>query len=380
MPITMPSMAPSLRNVSAAALHLARVDLGDALPLVTSHLVLILILIVGPTVNDANRVAGLLSVGVSGVLVGWVLTLPGNSRRRLTAGLTVIGCIVAGVAYAMVDTLDIGPSYLKGWWPTAISMHWPKVDPTVVDAIASTLGLVGSMTPNTIAFLTMPAVLVAASLASTSGRLLPRGLWILVAAFAAVIVLGSASRTSTAGLIVGLVVLLGTTRLGARQLLTVVTMAFAGLLLVVTLAFSSDAHLNARLAAWATALNDVDSSPVWGPGYGSFSYRHPQFFNVHNTAIQVLVDVGVLGLSIIIATTWISLRAAGRLLVHAKGRANPDEELLARLAISCCAGLIVAGFGDSFITMPVHAVSGWLTIVVPEFFLILAAPLRLRRL
>ncbi|HOL71495.1 MAG TPA: O-antigen ligase family protein [Bryobacteraceae bacterium] len=76
-----------------------------------------------------------------------------------------------------------------------------------------------------------------------------------------------------------------------------------------------DSSAASRLGLWEEAMQVFDSNPVIGTGFNTYAYRENPggFRDTHNMYVKVLVETGVIGISIFLWLLWKMYRAGRRL-------------------------------------------------------------------
>lgn len=87
-----------------------------------------------------------------------------------------------------------------------------------------------------------------------------------------------------------------------------------------------------RLVLWQIAIEKFIESPIVGNGWNSFRYFNPRMFNAHNTYIQFLCEIGLLGF-ISVVTLFISLYIKSFLLLRKSLRYRFDSN---NSSLCCC--------------------------------------------
>jgi O-antigen ligase len=88
--------------------------------------------------------------------------------------------------------------------------------------------------------------------------------------------------------------------------------------------------MQGRLRFWQAALEIFKAHPLAGSGPGSFAYVYPQFqrdwmyysIDPHSWPLELLAELGLVGLAILLAVLWFSLRWAGKILLSPAGLAG----------------------------------------------------------
>jgi MFS family permease len=109
--------------------------------------------------------------------------------------------------------------------------------------------------------------------------------------------------------------------LGAGSLLALAAVGHPLLTKLAQTALTED-NIAARLGNWAVAASAWSTSPVWGVGLGGFAAdaprwlqaAHPaglsealsraQFLEVHNEPLQILLELGLVGLALLVLAAW----------------------------------------------------------------------------
>lgn len=338
--LTLPLGAPFLAFVGATLL--SALSSGDALGSLAGSKALLLVLVFFALVNtlrdteDAERFAGrflLLMAGVSllGVVQVWLcpehpwsapILARWTRRCHRAHGFYSIYMTLAGVLtvtlLATMPRLFARPP-ARRWW---IRPAWA----------ACGLGLLFTYTRG--AWL---AVVAGAALLAV----LVRRVWVLAAI--AVVVLALVALSAASGTLAERVKSLGDL---------------------------SDATLRERLYMWQSGLRMVRDHPLTGVGPGRVKAVYPNYAlpeagkkatsHLHNAALQILAERGVLGLAAWL-WIWAAFFARGVALLR---RLGPEEEAARGLvagSLAAIAGFLVSGltednFGDSEVVMVAYAV------------------------
>ncbi len=79
----------------------------------------------------------------------------------------------------------------------------------------------------------------------------------------------------------------------------------------------------ARVDLWAKALSDIHAQPLLGWGIGSYGYGDPGAIPVHNNFLQIAVETGLLGMSILTLICVLAIKKAWTLAVAARPECRP---------------------------------------------------------
>lgn len=311
----------------------------------------------GPTIDQANRVAGLASVAAS--IVVSVAAAAISTGRELKLGiLAVITTVLAIFALPYSDG---------------------QVPRSPVAAIG--VGFMGAggaetrlLSPHIVGLAIGVPALFLISLVFHSGHpLWLRVLWFLTAAAGGVVVGLSDSRDALIAAATGLLVLMLSFVFKRRGfMLMVCTLAIAAAGLAALLFFGDDPALRGRAEVWNRALRALADTPVFGLGYGGLSGLYRREIpavgtNAHNLFIQSAADFGLVGLSGLLLLVACSVRAA---VVDAC-----VSPALFRGFVASVAFVGVAGMAESIVDMTQRFPKADVTIVVPLLFVVLARPL-----
>jgi putative inorganic carbon (HCO3(-)) transporter len=221
--------------------------------------------------------------------------------------------------------------------------------------------------PNDFAYLMVCVVPLAAYLMSSDSR--RRVLW----GICFLLLLGATLATLSRGALVGLAALAPWAIATRRVPIGGVVLGIAALLSVAALAFAvwapllhdrleqksniSAKNVTARQALWSAALRMAEDRPLTGVGPGRFGIEAPAYVRnnplvlekpvVHNSYLQVMAEIGALGLFAFVgflASSW-------RLLGRSRRRAIAEDDVDGRrLATAMQASLIVAIVAGVFLS------------------------------
>lgn len=313
----------------------------------------------GPTVDDANRVAGLLSVLVSLLISGAIMSIA--TRREAKLGLLAL----TTVAITLIAYRNADPAGIRS--PLA-ALGTPLMAKDAATALLPPhlLGLaVGA-----------PTVFLAAIVFQRQHPLWLRAIWMLGAVLGGLALLLSDSRDAWVAAAASCAVLVCTAFLRGRRAILVaaiVVSVVAGLVVVGTL--GDDVSLKQREHLWRIGLAHVAANPLTGVGYGGlaalFAREAPGIgTNAHSLVVQVLGDFGLLGLAALVAAVVGSLRAA---VSDPRSSATAFRGFIASIVF-----VLVAGMAESIIDATQRFPRGDVTIVLPLLFAVLAVPLSRR--
>jgi putative inorganic carbon (HCO3(-)) transporter len=262
------------------------------------------------------------------------------------------------------------------WW-----LVWAFIGGSVFSAAIGLFGIYGRTAsvndarlsggfddPNELAAVLVPAIILSAAAFLAAGRKAIRWLYAGVAAF-----LGYAffQTDSQAGLVaLGMALLLGVVFSGRARARTIaiVSALLVGLGVYYTFvtqpvaieSITSQNNVSGRESLWSVAGSIAKDHPIFGVGAGNFVVSEPAYaatdlnlpradlvvkaYPVHNSYLQVLAEIGVVGLLAFLAVIWISLML-GVKAVRAFERAGDWElELLSRGVVIGTAAMLVAYF------------------------------------
>ncbi|MGE5359762.1 MAG: O-antigen ligase family protein, partial [Bacteroidales bacterium] len=231
-------------------------------------------------------------------------------------------------------------------------------------------------------YLAMMALLaVGLATVSESGpaRAIPRSLWFAGAAVVLMAMWMTGSRAALyaapfAGLVVATYLVRVTRKVSMRSLAAAVVLLTAALVLVAWLMPRDTTYrglpvtVQWRIGQWAGAIRAFESNPVFGIGVGQFWNLSPRFFdpelrrvfpheNAHNNFLQILAELGFLGL---VAFLWL-LVAIGRRAIAALG--TQVQPFVAPTAAGVLAFLLTCLVSHPLLVVPVsHAF--WLVLGV----------------
>jgi O-antigen ligase len=275
----------------------------------------------GAGLRYALLLAGVLSVAYA------CRCLPGSARRQVLAGLTVVGVLVAALGWLGVVLHRSGWAWgSDGLWRAAGTLTYPNAAAAVCAMLALTL--LGR--PRTV-----PYALAATALIAGVGETLSRGG--VLAFVVGLLVLGRAGMRAALAPVVGAAVivvgLLPSMSVGhpANLPLAAATLtaglvvgaaprpvwALAALPPLLVLAFVPHPHLGGRLTldspdrtgALKAGMQVFADHPLVGagPGLGSVGSGTGTFRYVHNEYVQVLAELGIVGLVLLatfLVTAW----------------------------------------------------------------------------
>lgn len=221
--------------------------------------------------------------------------------------------------------------------------------------------------PNDFAYLMVCVLPLAAYLMGSDRR--RRVLW----GFCSLLLLGATLATLSRGALIGLAALAPWAIATRRVPLGGIVLGVAALLSIAALAFAiwapllhdrleqkgniSAKNVTARQALWAASLRMAEDRPLTGVGPGRFGIEAPAYVRnnpivlkqpvVHNSYLQVMAELGALGLFAFVAF----LVSSWRLLGRARRRAVAEEDIDGRrLATAMQASLIVAIVAGAFLS------------------------------
>jgi O-antigen ligase len=221
--------------------------------------------------------------------------------------------------------------------------------------------------PNDFAYLMVCVLPLAAYLMGSDRH--RRVLW----AFCSLLLLGATLATLSRGALIGLAALAPWAIATRRVPLGGIVLGVAALLSIAALAFAiwapllhdrleqkgniSAKNVTARQALWAASLRMAEDRPLTGVGPGRFGIEAPAYVRnnpivlkqpvVHNSYLQVMAEIGALGLFAFVAF----LVSSWRLLGRARRRAVAEEDIDGRrLATAMQASLIVAIVAGAFLS------------------------------
>jgi O-antigen ligase len=111
-----------------------------------------------------------------------------------------------------------------------------------------------------------------------------------------------------------------------------------------------DESAQSRVLLWESAYDEFKEHPVLGIGFNSFKQINELGKDTHNFYIKILVESGLVGLLLLIAFLFASLRSGWLLF---KIASDPFLKTLATGFLACMAALMIANlFGDRFSHYP----------------------------
>jgi O-antigen ligase len=221
--------------------------------------------------------------------------------------------------------------------------------------------------PNDFAYLMICVLPLAAYLLNSERR--RRVLW----GICCLVLLGATLATLSRGALIGLAALAPWAIATRRVPLGGIVLGVAALLSIAAVAFAiwapllhdrleqkgniSAKNVTARQALWAASLRMAEDRPLTGVGPGRFGIEAPAYVRnnpivlkqpvVHNSYLQVMAELGALGLFAFVAF----LVSSWRLLGRARRRAVAEEDIDGRrLATAMQASLIVAIVAGAFLS------------------------------
>ena len=226
----------------------------------------------------------------------------------------------------------------------------------------------GAGDPNYLAAGIVPAIAMAAGLASSLRSTRPR---ILLAAAVVLMVIGLAATESRGGMLAGVVatlVALGVARRGRAYVVVFIALAIGvgSAWFVATpdawnrVTNTADAG-NGRGSLWRVGGRVLDDHPLVGVGLNNFEVYAPRYVRqagqldyvafiaerphvVHNLYLQMLIETGFLGLGLFLAVAVASLRACLRAARRFERDGDPGSAALARSVFAA----VIAGLTASF--------------------------------
>ena len=337
------------RTLKATAGRLRSPQAGAEL--IACELLLLFASVLGPTPDEQNRLAAALSMALVVAATWIVLCASALWRWRLLTALVVGGGAIASSLLFFVDPRSLqGP--LAGLFQTTTP---------------ATGGLINR---NTLGILLVPIPLGALSLIRGRGAPWASAMLTGVAVLGLTIELVAGSRTSLLGLVAGALAMFATR--GRRQVWRVVVIGVA-IVGLVTVGSLDEPAVRERAQIWR-ATGDAILAGLPGIGYGALPYVIPQHASAHSSLLQLVADFGLGGLLAILAVVPLFVASITRGL---RCPVDTDERRIAGAALSCGIGIAVVALGESVISSPVDTPGGFLTIVSPIPFIVLAAPLGL---
>jgi len=185
---------------------------------------------------------------------------------------------------------------------------------------------------------------VAVGLVGASRTSLRRFFWFAVCGAILISIFGSFSRSSfLACLIVGFVLFV---RMRMRSLLPAILLGAVGLILAGSWSILSERILgigeniattggSGRFALWAASLKYWITSPIWGHGMGSVAHKLDSVS--HSSYLEVLADLGAIGLVLYVGILLVALRT---LVVSANLARALGNKRMRWLLEGCLAGLV----------------------------------------
>lgn len=329
------------------------------LPLLLCQVLFGAIIAFGPTINHANRVAGLASVAVSIIVSSATASISTNRELKLGI-LALVTTVLALFALPYTDGQVLrNPVAVAGAPLMATTADARLLSPHI-------LGLAAGA----------PALLLISLVFHPAHRSWLRALWLLGAIVGLGIIGLSDSRDAAIAAASGVLALSASFYIKRRGVLVLI----CGLLILVaglgTLFISAiDANLRVRGELWVLALQFLSDNPAFGLGYGGLSSIYHRALptigtNAHNLWIQTAADFGAIGLIALMLTAVFSVRIS-----VVDTRVSPA---LFRGFVATATFLGVAGMAESIVDMTQRYAFADVTIVVPLLFVVLAMPL-LRR-
>jgi putative inorganic carbon (HCO3(-)) transporter len=275
------------------------------------------------------------------------------------------------VALTLMAAYGLGQAYLCGARPAAVPAAWLADVCTHAQRVRGPFSIY--MTFGGVLFLGVLFFL--AHLANVPWR---RVWWMLPGAAVALAALAfTYSRNAWLGLAAGALGLV----LTARRILPIVAV-LVGVLVAGGVAMPGqvaervrsvvnleDETLRDRVAMWRAGLSMIADRPLLGVGPGEVRawyqhYRRPEAIrpstgHLHNSAIQVAAERGLLALGAWL-WLWVVFFREGWRLLDRTGRAAPERRALICASLAGVAGFLVAGlfehnFGDAEVVMLVYA-------------------------
>lgn len=105
-----------------------------------------------------------------------------------------------------------------------------------------------------------------------------------------------------------------------------------------------DSSSGERLTIWQDALQVFQADPIFGTGVHTYEYMHRvgEYSDTHNLYVKVLVETGLLGLSLLLLIFW-RIYAAGRRLFR-----MATDPLLASVGLGLAAVMVCVFVGNLF--------------------------------
>lgn len=105
-----------------------------------------------------------------------------------------------------------------------------------------------------------------------------------------------------------------------------------------------DSSAGTRLTIWEDALQVFKADPIFGTGFNTYQYMHRvgPYSDTHNMYVKVLVETGIVGLSIFLMLFWKMYRVGFKLFRTA------SDDFLASLGLGVAAMMVCVFVGNLF--------------------------------
>ncbi len=328
-----------------------------------------------PRANFLTDYPGLTYVVIA--FLGWVAislmwaeqpaaTVTDFTRYTLNA---ILFLIVFSAVQKERDLVSVMAAFLAGAVIAAMyGLVTPPPDPLEADRLSGTVG-----NPNQLAAVLVVGAVLGTGLAAAARR--SPALRLAAATGAGFCLLGILFTLSRTGLVamgfalIASLALAGRWRAGAGVVALVV--AFVGFGYFTAVAspearerISDAGNGTGRLDLWTVGRRMVEEEPVHGVGAGNFSVTSVHFLlepgglsntefivdtpkNAHNTYLEVLAEMGVVGLSLFVGVILLCMRCGLRAVRNFTASGNRRMEIMARSVLVALVGLLAADFFNS---------------------------------
>ena len=310
------------------------------------------------------RVAGIAQALILIALMLTILALDPTTRYKVAQAMTAVGVLLGIAALALVDRMAA-----KAAAPRGLLDLLPAVDRELALSIAEMIGIRGTISLSTLAFQIAPAVIAATFFAMRAQVAWSRASWTGVAIVALTILLASGARVPLFAVAASSALLIPAFA-RSRVIPAYVAICLLTPTLAVLVGLDQSGSIDRR-ELWRAAIRLLAEQPL-AVGFGVFSQLDVAAHHAHNTALQVLLDLGSLGFAALAALVILSARRGWFLL------ASRDVTVasLARLHAALLLCVLIAGTTDSVLVSPVPTMTYMVTVIWPIPLLILAMPLQ----
>jgi O-antigen ligase len=311
------------------------------------------------------------------VFLGWVALsqvwaeVPSASVTDFTryALNAMIFLIVFSAVRKEHDLVEVLAAFLAGAVIAAVyGLLTPAPDPTTADRLSGTIG-----NPNELASVLVVGAALGMGLAARSRK--SPGVRLAAASgagFCVIAILFTLSRTGLVAMAFALVASLALAgRWRARAAVVALVVAFVGFGYFTAVAsptarqrITDAGNGTGRTDLWTVGRRMFAAHPIEGVGAGNFSITSVHYLLepgaltrtdfiidtpkvAHNTYLEILAEMGIVGFTLFMAIILICLRCGIRAIRNFGANGNPSMEILTRALVVALIGLLAADFFNS---------------------------------